>query len=212
MLADAEEAANADHHGFDVTALVGQQIVDRSEAFVAVVVHVQADHLRGAPGALERRGIRRSRRRGAWWRGQSLPKDFARTRHLPAARKPRGRQRHIWLTYRFSSVSETYWENPSRQQAFHAFDDFAWNTLRRTAVRSRPSKAACRNSDAARLPSRDRPSRNPCRHGTTARASALHRRCRVRRLRTSCCSEAVPTATESDWRPMPRNPPKLRIA
>src|SRR6184192_237783 len=56
-----------------------------------------------------------------WWRCQSLPKDFAQTRHSPAARKPRGRQRQIWLTYRFLLISETLGENPALQQVFHVF-------------------------------------------------------------------------------------------
>jgi hypothetical protein len=38
MLADAKEAADADHHRFDVPALVGQQIVDRANALITVVV------------------------------------------------------------------------------------------------------------------------------------------------------------------------------
>src|SRR5262245_4505843 len=41
-----------------------------------------------------------------WWRGQSLPKDFAQTQHSPATRRPRRRQRHISSTYRFSSVQK----------------------------------------------------------------------------------------------------------
>jgi hypothetical protein len=49
MLADAKEATDADHHGFDVAALVGQKIVDRSNALVAVVIDVQSDQLRRAP-------------------------------------------------------------------------------------------------------------------------------------------------------------------
>ena len=55
MLADAEEAADADHDGLDVSVLVGQQVVDRAEALVLVVVDVEAHELRRTPVALERR-------------------------------------------------------------------------------------------------------------------------------------------------------------
>ena len=46
MLADAEEATDADHHGLDVAALVHQQIVDRTEALVALVIDAEADEFR----------------------------------------------------------------------------------------------------------------------------------------------------------------------
>ena len=42
MLADAEEAADADHHRLDVSALVGQQIVDRAKTFVFALVMLMA--------------------------------------------------------------------------------------------------------------------------------------------------------------------------
>src|SRR5258708_1790493 len=56
------------------------------------------------------------------------------------------------------------------------------------AIRTRPSPAVSRNTDAAPLPASDRPSRNPCRRGTTARAGVRRRRGRVRRPRISGCS------------------------
>ena len=58
MLADAEEAADAEHHPLDVSILVHQEIVDRAEALVVVIIDAEADELRRAPVTLERRRVR----------------------------------------------------------------------------------------------------------------------------------------------------------
>ena len=63
MFADAQEAANADHHRLNFPVLFGQEIVDRADALIVVIVDAEADELRRAPVTLERR-VRCRRRRG----------------------------------------------------------------------------------------------------------------------------------------------------
>jgi hypothetical protein len=63
MLAQAEEAADADHSDLDVTALVHQQIVDRADVLIGVVIDLDAVHLGRTP--LSRRGRGGRRRRGS---------------------------------------------------------------------------------------------------------------------------------------------------
>jgi hypothetical protein len=70
--AHAEKAADAQHGSLDVPALVGQEIVDRADILVLVVVDVKADDFRRPPVALiscrrilgGERGTRKQQRAG----------------------------------------------------------------------------------------------------------------------------------------------------
>src|ERR1700741_3759494 len=62
--AHAEEAADAQHGGLDIPAFVHQQLVDRADSLVLVVIDVEADDLRRPPAvALQLRLRNRWRRR-----------------------------------------------------------------------------------------------------------------------------------------------------
>ena len=96
MFADAKEAANTDHHGFDVAALVGQKIVDYPifSLLSLYTFNPTSSDVRQLPFSDEVSKEPQVRR---WWRCSvfAIEGGFARTQHSPAARTPRRRQRHI---------------------------------------------------------------------------------------------------------------------